>query len=373
MGVVPKQENGKSGFKSILKKSLYFSSMRYRECLMEIAMLCEENSMENFVDNLHDFTILISCLSPTIVNFFENSFNETRFTKKINNIDWQQRKTGSKIKVIGKQDSVITERKASALLNKNLNLEQRNELQSRPVHAKMLQIGWLYQNPQGEGQCGVRELIVALADVQMESLFDTELIKVIAEHFFDRYRSFIMLAVFIPWLVYFFMVIFYVSVFTVDGTANLSDGAKILETIMRWLITILAFYLEFFEVVCMVRDKWGYVDKFNIIDQLSLVLNFTCLYYPNGGDRTLIQRVAALTAILMWSKAFNWMRAFKKTGKYVRLLCVTIEDIGTFIILFLCILFAFADALLILNKHRPVEEAIYKDFFGIELIDPLMN
>ena len=62
--------------------------MRFRECLMQIGMKCEENSMENFVENLFDLTKLIDEMSPTIVNFFENSFNETRFTKRISNIDW---------------------------------------------------------------------------------------------------------------------------------------------------------------------------------------------------------------------------------------------------------------------------------------------
>ena len=68
-------EKGDTGFKSILKKSVHLNAMRYRECLMEIAMLCEENSMENFTENLHDIVILIDSMSPTIVNFFENSFN----------------------------------------------------------------------------------------------------------------------------------------------------------------------------------------------------------------------------------------------------------------------------------------------------------
>ena len=65
---------------------------------MVIAMLCEENSMKDFVDNLDDISILIGSMSPTIVEFFENSFNETRFTKKIKNLDW---KLGRPLKVFG--------------------------------------------------------------------------------------------------------------------------------------------------------------------------------------------------------------------------------------------------------------------------------
>ena len=55
-------------------------------------MFCEENSMENFVETLNDLVCLMNELSPTIVNFFENSFNETRFTKRITSIDWKQGK-----------------------------------------------------------------------------------------------------------------------------------------------------------------------------------------------------------------------------------------------------------------------------------------
>ena len=65
---------------------------------MVIAMLCEENSMKDFVANLDDISILIGSMSPTIVEFFENGFNETRFTKKIKNLDW---KLGRPLKVFG--------------------------------------------------------------------------------------------------------------------------------------------------------------------------------------------------------------------------------------------------------------------------------
>lgn len=57
---------------------------------MEIAMMCQENSVNNFVDNLQDIKILFDSMSPAVVEFFENGFNETRFTKTIKNLDWKQ-------------------------------------------------------------------------------------------------------------------------------------------------------------------------------------------------------------------------------------------------------------------------------------------
>ena len=103
--VVIKNANSDKGFKNIMKKSLHFKSTRFRECLMQIAMLCFENSTKDFVDSLGDIEILIASMSPTIVEFFENGFNETRFTKKIKNLDWQ---IGSTLEVVPRMTSIVT-------------------------------------------------------------------------------------------------------------------------------------------------------------------------------------------------------------------------------------------------------------------------
>ena len=42
------------GYKSIQKKSIHFTNSRFRDKLMEIAMLCRETSVSNFVENLDD-------------------------------------------------------------------------------------------------------------------------------------------------------------------------------------------------------------------------------------------------------------------------------------------------------------------------------
>ena len=40
---------GNFGFKSIQKKSVQFTNARFREQLMEIALLCSENAIDNFI------------------------------------------------------------------------------------------------------------------------------------------------------------------------------------------------------------------------------------------------------------------------------------------------------------------------------------
>ena len=72
---------------------------------MEIAMLCPENSVGDFVDNLADIVVLFSSMSPTIVSFFEKGFSETRFTGKIRSLDWSLARP---LKVFGNMSSDMT-------------------------------------------------------------------------------------------------------------------------------------------------------------------------------------------------------------------------------------------------------------------------
>ena len=53
-------------------------------------------------------------MSPATVEFFENSFNETRFTKSIKNLEW---KLGETLKVFGQVSQIVTEAQADEKLN----------------------------------------------------------------------------------------------------------------------------------------------------------------------------------------------------------------------------------------------------------------
>ena len=104
-------------------------------------MLCDENSVNNFVDNLQDIKILFASLSPAVVEFFENGFNETRFTKSIKNLDW---KLGDQLEVIGQMDSAISEKEANKLVTKGKDSQKTDEIQNRPVTVKVLEIDFIF-------------------------------------------------------------------------------------------------------------------------------------------------------------------------------------------------------------------------------------
>ena len=75
----------------------------------------------------------------------------------------------------------------------------------------------MYENPEGESACGFRELVIALAGAD-DSLFSTELVEIMCDYFLERYRKYILFSVFVPWCVYFLLVLFYMSYFAVVGS-----------------------------------------------------------------------------------------------------------------------------------------------------------
>ena len=67
------------------------------------------------------------------------------------------------------------------------------------------------------------------------------------------------------------------------------------------------------------------------------------------------------------------MRIFPITAKYVSLLAETLKGVTGFLVPYICIIILFADAYMILNEQRAEEEALYKDYVDLPIIDSIMN
>ena len=94
---------------------MYFKNSRFRDILMDLALMCQENAINNFLDNIEDIKLLFTSMSPSTVKLFENGFKITRHTESIKNADWKQ---GDSLVVIGAQSSVIMEKDANKLIKK---------------------------------------------------------------------------------------------------------------------------------------------------------------------------------------------------------------------------------------------------------------
>ena len=139
-------------------------------------------------------------------------------------------------------------------------------------------------------------------------------------------------------------------------------------------------YFIFFEFVSFLRDGMGYIkDVFNWLDISSFGLNIylaflTATDFREKDDIQYDRRgLAALAVVLMWFKAFYWMRLFTGTSFYVRLIRETLYDIRFFALLFICILATFGNALYVMSQGRPDDEMLYADIFGWRVLSTLLN
>ena len=78
-----------------------------------------------------------------------------------------------------------------------------------------------------------------------------------------------------------------------------------------------------------------------------------------------------MAVLLMWSKAFYWLRLFGPTSFFVRLIQDTIYDLKYFLILFVLILMTFGNAMLILSEGR--EDKLYRDYFSNNYMSVFLN
>ena len=66
------------GFLSVAMKSVYFSSVKYRDMLIKISLQCRETDITSFVNSLDDMSKLFTTFNPTLNEYFEQCFTETK-------------------------------------------------------------------------------------------------------------------------------------------------------------------------------------------------------------------------------------------------------------------------------------------------------
>ena len=68
--------------------------------------------------------------------------------------------------------------------------------------------------------------------------------------------------------------------------------------------------------------------------------------------------IAALATLFLWIKVLDWMKLFRPTSFFIRLITETINDIRHFFIIFMVALFMFGVPIYILNLNRGEDNAI---------------
>ena len=94
------------------------------------------------------------------------------------------------------------------------------------------------------------------------------------------------------------------------------------------------------------RFVWNFLDLSS--STLTIIVGIIILGDFRAGTAVLI--MAAITCFLLWIKLFYYMRIFKPTSSFIRMILEMFKDIRVFIFIFYIAMLAFANFYYILDK-----------------------
>jgi len=87
------------------------------------------------------------------------------------------------------------------------------------------------------------------------------------------------------------------------------------------------------------RFVWNFLDLASSL--LVITFGIIVFGYFKAGKAALV--IAGLTCFLLWLKLFYYMRLFKPTSSFIRMIIEMFKDIRIFILIFIIAIFAFAN------------------------------
>ena len=215
-------------------------------------------------------------------------------------------------------------------------------------------------------------MVSTLAKAPNDQLFDTKLVKILVMNFWGEYEKKVIQYCLIPFCIYFISTVVYFSNIVVDPDYN--DKYKKFdfswEFVNRVITIVGMIYFGAYEVIQLTREGIvGYFGEiWNLFDIGSIILNTFLLcnllldlkIVTNNNDVVVMCFIAVF---LLWWKILYWFRLFESTSFYIRLIIDSIKGIGYFMMIFFTLLFAFSNAIYILNANRGEEDGLIDEIW----------
>lgn len=95
---------------------------------------------------------------------------------------------------------------------------------------------------------------------------------------------------------------------------------------------------------------------------LVIVFGFLDILRVDIGSKTYL--IGSLAVFCLWIKLFYFMRLFKPTSSFIRMILEMFVDIKVFLLIFFCGIFAFGNAFMILDYTKTENDNVVGDSFG---------
>ena len=244
----------------------------------------------------------------------------------------------------------------------------------RSVEVSVLNTNWIFRDSEGGEKKSLSYFIKALVETESELMYTTDFMITIIEEFWNLYQVSIFLTCLLPFLVYLYAAVRYFSYYLSNLEYEIEHPWKRIS--LQIVIIVLTVYFTFFEVRQARKSLIRYLLEFqNLVEYSSSAINvllviLDCYIAPEdqAGHNDRLQILSSLAVLLMWVRLFFWMRLFKSTAFYARLLADTFKDVLPFMVLYFMVITLFANVFFILQEKRAFEggERLYESKLGEE-------
>jgi len=190
-----------------------------------------------------------------------------------------------------------------------------------------------------------------MASNKDEQLFEVEVIQDCIWYLWKFYFSKLFITVFLPYCVFFIIFLVYSS-YLYTGPENRMNKANIAVKIASLIGVVFFFTIEFRQIRAQ-RKKylklqtalfWNIIDVSSNIMVLAFVIcDFSAVEFETG------RSVSSVAMLLLWVKLFYFLRIFKPTASFMRMVSEILKDMSTFTFILFLAFFAIANSFYILD------------------------
>ena len=218
------------------------------------------------------------------------------------------------------------------------------------VMIKAIEFDWIFNTKEGD------EFLENLADTENIKLFGVDIIKDVILWQWSYFKIHIIGKLLLPYLLYFIIFLVHVTYVIKNEhyeSSSESNPYHVAAWIFGSIILMFNVYWTYVEFTQMLFHKLGYFKSFwNLLDLSSVILNVAVVIMEfSGSSFNNINRVSAVSVLILYFKVFYYLRIFFETGYQVRMMIEIVVDMRNFAVVLMLAVFAFGNSYYILGRN----------------------
>jgi hypothetical protein len=222
------------------------------------------------------------------------------------------------------------------------------------VSIKGIEFDWIFQGDKAE------QFLKDLSESDNINIFGQDIIRDIILFQWKYFKRVIILKLFFPYILYFILFCVYTTYILERRDSEDDTGGEfhILNYVFGAIILLFNVFWAYVEIRQIIFHGLDYISSFwNMLDLFSVIMNTTVVIMAFADAKFEdVNRVAAISVLVLYFKLFYFLRIFFATAYLVRMIIEIMLDMKFFVSVLMIATIAFANAFYILGRNSPEDD-----------------